>query len=679
MCPTDTVTRVVPVRLIDGTPNAWKRARSVWSGGKPGEQSKGYLSLLYLDIETFSGEDLRKAGLYRYCESKDFELLCLGYAVNDEPVKVVDLVHGDTIPLVVIDLLTEGPAICVAHNAAFERVALSRYLGQKLPIHKWRCTEVWSSYCGLPSSLKDVGHVLRLGTQKLNCGEKLIRKFCVPGKDGKRLHTNQYDPDWRSFLAYNVRDVETDRELWKYLSMHPIPDQEWELYHLDQIMNDRGIRADVQFAAAALEMDKQERSRLIRKAQEIGVQNPNSTVQMKKWLAEKGVRISDLTKGTIEQIKGQTSGKVRQMLEIRQCLSKTSTRKYQAVLESVSSDGYLRGVLQFYGAARTGRWTAKRVQVQNLKRNSLPDLEAARSCVLKKEKTTLELLFPSVSEVLSQLVRTVLIPDANCKFLVADFSAIEARVLAYIAQEKWRLEAFANGEDLYCRSASMMWKIPVIKNGENGHLRQKGKIAELALGYGGSEGALRRMGALEMGLEQEELSEMVSRWRHANPAITKLWSTTDQAVKTAVSRLTSVSTTFFTVSCLGAYLTILLPSGRKLFYRNPRLERKGLNGTCFVYDGITTGKGWGPIESYGAKVVENITQAIARDLLAEAMLRLNKAGYDLVFTVHDEIVICNSSVHELDKICQIMCIPPVWAPELVLKAEGYSCDFYMKD
>ena len=655
-----------------------KAARSVWSGGKAGDTSKAYLSLFYIDIETFSSVDLTRAGSYRYCESDDFEILLLSYAVNDGEVYTIDFAHGEKMPEFLQQALHDGKTIFVAHNAGFERIVLSKFFHHPLPIHQWRCTRVWASYHGLPASLEDVGQVLGLSVRKMPEGKRLIKRFSVPDKLGERAVVSREDPEWQTFREYNERDTEVTRQLWQLQHQYPLPDREWELYFLDQRMNDRGVKADIPFVRAAQQMDQAAKADLLQKAKAItGLSNPNSPVQLQNWLKTQGIQLPDLCRETVAAAIPLVSNDIQRVLTIRQELSQTSTKKYQAILDSVSSDGYLRGMMQFYGAGRTGRWSAKRVQIQNLKRNSLDQIEKARELGLKKRGVTLELIYGSVSDVVSQLVRTALIPETGKHFLVADFSAIEARVLAYMAQEQWRLSAFADGEDLYCRSASMMWGVPVVKNGVNGHLRQKGKIAELALGYGGSVNALIRMGALQMGLNQEELPDIVSRWRRSNPAIVDLWSDVDQAIRRCISKRIALKHRFFTIDCDGEYLSIQLPSGRKLFYRHPRLEYEQ-NRLCFAYDGMTTGKGWGTVSSYGAKVVENITQAIARDVLAEALFRLEEAGYDLVFTVHDEVVISDSNEKALDDICRILHTPPSWAPALNLKAEGYVCDFYMK-
>ena len=599
------------------------------------------MKTLSLDLETYSSVDLGKSSVYRYVESPDFDILLLGYSADGGEVQVVDLAQGEQIPTEVIDALTDECVCKWAFNAQFERVCLSQWLRRNgYPLRNeryaapddpcmaylnpagWHCTMVWSAYLGLPLSLKDVGAALGLDKQKLTEGRELIRYFCVPGKDATRRMPASAPEKWTTFRAYNLRDVETEMAIQERLRKYPVPEEVWSQYHLDQQINDRGIGVDRTLVRGAIGIDKRSREELTARLQELTMlDNPNSVQQMKDWLAANGLQTDTLGKKQVAELLKTAPEPLKSVLVLRQQLAKSSVKKYQAMENAVCADGRVRGCFQFYGA-RTGRWAGRNIQLQNLPQNRMPDLEQARSLVRAGDYDSVRLLYDSTPDVLSQLIRTALIPSPGKTFFVSDFSAIEARVIAWLAGEQWRQQVFAEGKDIYCASASQMFGVPVEKHGVNGHLRQKGKIAELALGYGGSVGALKAMGAIEMGLKEDELKPLVDAWRTANPMIVKLWWEVDRAVTRAVSDKTAAETHGIRFTCQSGMLFITLPSGRRLAYVRPRIGENQFGGSAITYMGTNAAKQWARLESYGPKFVENIVQAISRDILCYAMQAL---------------------------------------------------------
>ena len=646
------------------------------------------MKTLSIDIETYSPEPLAKCGVYRYCQAPEFEVLLFGYSVDSGPVQVVDLAAGERIPADVLAALTDPAVSKWAFNAQFERVCLSRYLGypvgRYLDPDSWYCTMVWSATLGLPLSLEGVGAVLGLEKQKLKEGKDLVRYFCTSAKakDGsafRRLPTDAPEK-WTAFKAYNLRDVETEMSIQQKLSRFPVSPEEWDNYHLDQRINDRGILLDRTLVAQAIRCDERFKRTHLEQARSVtGLENPNSPAQLKAWLAEKGVEAESLSKASVLELLSHAEGEVELALSLRQELAKSSVKKYTAMESVVCPDDRARGLIQFYGANRTGRFAGRLIQVQNLPQNHLPDLKQARTLVRDGRFDAVELLYDSVPLVLSELIRTAFIPKSGCRFFVADFSAIEARVIAWIAGEQWRQEVFAQGGDIYCASASQMFHVPVVKHGVNGHLRQKGKIAELALGYGGSVGALKAMGALNYGLTEEELKPLVDAWRQSNPRIVKFWWDVDRAATTCVRDRVPAETHGIRFLYQSGMMFIVLPSGRKLVYVKPKMGVNRYGSESVTYEGVGEQKKWLRLESYGPKFVENIVQATARDILVEAMRRLEAAGYQIVMHVHDEAVIEASADTSLDDICAIMGQTPAWAGGLLLRADGYVCDFYQKD
>ena len=642
------------------------------------------MKTISIDIETYSSVNLTKSGVYKYCEADDFEILLFAYFVDGGEVKVVDLAMGETIPLPVLNALTDENVLKWAFNAQFERICLSKYIGKHMTAKAWRCTMVWAATLGLPLSLEGVGAVLGLEKQKLTEGKELIRYFCTPGKlrDGTTIrHLPQDAPErWEQFKKYNIRDVEVEMSIQKRLSKFPVSETEWQNYILDQEINDRGIMLDMDLVESAIECDNEMRESNLQTAREItGLENPNSTVQLKEWLSEQGVKTETLSKDAIEELLSEATDNVAEMLNIRKQLAKSSVKKYTAMETAVCKDSRARGLIQFYGANRTGRYAGRLIQVQNLPQNHLPDLEQARTLVKKGFYNDIEMLYDFVPFVLSELIRTAFVPKPGCRFYVADFAAIEARVIAWLAGESWRQDVFASGGDIYCASASQMFHVPVEKNGVNGHLRQKGKIAELALGYGGSVGALKAMGAVQMGIDESELQPLVDAWRRANTKIVRFWYAVDSAVKECIKEGHDTKTHGISFSLQSGILFITLPSGRRLAYVKPRIGENRFGGESVTYEGISGAKKWERLESYGAKFVENIVQATARDILAEAMLRLNTSGFDIVMHIHDEAVIEAAPETSLDEICRVMGQTPAWADGLILRADGYVCDFYRKD
>ena len=643
---------------------------------------------LEIDIETFSSVNLAKASVYRYVESADFEILLFGYSIDGGEVKVVDLACGENIPKEVCDALEDDSVTKWAFNAQFERICLSKFLGYEqgtyLEPDSWKCSMVWSAYMGLPLSLEGVGAVLGLEKQKLTEGKDLIRYFCTPCNptkaNGERTRNlPQHDIEkWDRFKAYNVRDVEAEMQIQNKLQKFPVPDFVWDEYHLDQEINDRGILVDMQFVEKCIDIDRISRESLMAKLQELTcLDNPNSVAQMKEWLSDNGVETETLGKKAVVALIDEVPDEMSEVLSLRQKLAKSSVRKYQAMQNSVCADGRVRGMFQFYGANRTGRFAGRLVQLQNLPQNHMEDLAEARGLVRSGNYEALDLLYDEIPDTLSQLIRTSFIPPVNKTFIVADFSAIEARVIAWFAGESWRADVFAQGGDIYCASASQMFGVPVEKHGVNGHLRQKGKIAELALGYGGSTGALKAMGALEMGLAEEELPELVSAWRSSNPNIVRFWWDVDRAVKKVIQEKTSTTTHGVHFSSKSGMLFITLPSGRVLSYVKPRMGENKFGGESVTYEGVGGTKKWERLESYGPKFVENIVQATSRDILMYAMKTLRCCS--IVAHVHDEIIIEADPGMSLDAVCEQMARVPEWANGLLLRADGYTCDFYKKD
>lgn len=659
------------------------------------------IKTLSIDLETKSSADIGKTGVYRYAEDPDFDILLLGVSINSGPVKVYDLACGDKIPDKILQALTDNNVIKSAYNASFERVCLSYWLRKNYPryfksygnpddpAHKyldpsaWRCSLVWAAYNGLPLGLEKVGAVLGLEQQKMKEGKDLIRFFCCPCKPtasngGRTWNLPEHAPEkWDLFKKYNVRDVEVELQIQERLKNYPVPDFVWEEYRLDQQINDRGIMIDRKMVAGALNIDETSHNDLtVRMQQLTGLSNPNSVMQMKDYLAENGLDAESLGKKEVAAMIKSAPEDLAEVLSLRLQLAKSSVRKYEVMQNAVCADDRCRGMFQFYGANRSGRWSGRLIQLQNLPQNHLPDLEQARELVKQDDYEMLDLLYDSVPSVLSELIRTAFIPRPGCKFVVSDFSAIEARVLSYLAGEEWRMEVFRTGGDIYCASASQMFKVPVEKHGQNAHLRQKGKISELALGYGGSVGALTAMGALDMGLSEDELQPLVKLWRESNPHIVQYWWNVDNAVKKTIKthEVTQVGCVSF--HARSGMLFIRLPSGRQLAYVKPRIEGNQYGGESITYMGNDASKKWSRIESYGPKIVENITQAVSRDVLAHAMKSLSQ--YNIVGHVHDELIIECPQDTSLEQVCEIMGQAPPWLPGIDLRADGYCCDFYQK-
>ncbi len=640
---------------------------------------------LSIDLETYSSVDLGKSGVYKYAESEDFEILLFAYSIDDGEVKVIDLESGEIIPEEILSALSDESVEKWAFNANFERVCLSKFLGERLEPQGWYCTMIWSAYLGLPLSLEKVGEVLKLDKQKMNEGKALIRYFSIPCKPTKangmrKRNLPHHDlKKWSTFKEYNQRDVETEMAIKKKLSAFPMPQSEWENYWIDQNINDRGILIDESLVDSAIKFDEILREENMDRAIELtGLENPNSPLQLKGWLNKKGLEIDSLAKKDVESALKNTEGDIKEVLELRQELSKSSVRKYDAMKNVKGKDNRARGLIQFYGANRTGRYSGRLIQVQNLRRNNLKDLDLARSLVKNRDYETMEILYDSPSDILSQLIRTAFIPKEGTRFIISDFSAIEARVLARLAGEQWVLDAFKNGEDIYCRTASRMFGVPVEKHGVNGHLRQKGKIATLACGYQGALGALKAMGGIEMGLSEDELQSIVDSWREANPNIVSLWWDIDSVVKRVVKTRTKEKYKSLVISYEKGLLFIQLPSKRRLAYPKAKIGMNRFGGESIVYEGIVVGNKWDKIESYGGKFVENIVQAIARDILAEAMMRIENEGFNIVMHIHDEVVI-ESDSSSIEEVNQIMSVVPEWADGLILDADGFESEFYKKD
>ena len=655
-----------------------------------------------IDIETYSDRDLKKCGVYKYAESPNAELLLFGYSINNGPVTVIDVAQGEEVPEYILKALTDDNIIKWAYNASFERIFLSVWLKRNYPQYfvsysidedtvsnyldpsAWRCSLVWGAVMGLPLSLKGIGAVLKLDEQKMSEGSDLIRYFCVPCKPtksngGRTRNLPEHAPEkWATFVAYNKRDVEVELSIKEKLKNFPVPEFLWDEYHLDQEINDRGIGVDMKLVTNAIAFDERSKGTISSQMKDMtDLENPNSVVQMKAWLAENGMETETLGKKAVAELMKNAPESLAQVLALRQQLAKSSVKKYQAMENAVCDDGRVRGMFQFYGANRTGRWAGRIVQLQNLPQNHMGDLAEARELVRQGDYDSVEMLYDDIPDTLSQLIRTAFIPKPGYKFYVADFSAIEARVIAHLAGEKWRAEVFKNGGDIYCASAEQMFHVPVKKHGVNGHLRQKGKIAELALGYGGSVGALKAMGALEMGLSEDELQPLVDAWRASNPNIVQLWWDVDAAVKTAVSMRTTSETHGIKFVWRSGMLFVYLPSGRRLCYVKPKMGQNKFGGDSITYEGVGSTKKWERLESYGPKFVENIVQAISRDLLMNAMKTLSHCF--ICGHVHDELIIeCKEEV-SLDVLCKQMARVPDWMPGILLRADGYITPWYRKD
>lgn len=655
-----------------------------------------------IDIETYSDRDLKKCGVYKYAESPNAELLLFGYSINNGPVTVIDVAQGEEVPEYILKALTDDNIIKWAYNASFERIFLSVWLKRNYPQYfvsysidedtvsnyldpsAWRCSLVWGAVMGLPLSLKGIGAVLKLDEQKMSEGSDLIRYFCVPCKPtksngGRTRNLPEHSPEkWATFVAYNRRDVEVELSIKEKLKNFPVPEFLWDEYHLDQEINDRGIGVDMKLVTNAIAFDERSKETISSQMKDMtDLENPNSVVQMKAWLAENGMETETLSKKAVAELMKNAPERLAQVLAFRQQLAKSSVKKYQAMENAVCDDGRVRGMFQFYGANRTGRWAGRIVQLQNLPQNHMGDLAEARELVRQGDYDSVEMLYDDIPDTLSQLIRTAFIPKPGYKFYVADFSAIEARVIAHLAGESWRADVFKNGGDIYCASAEQMFHVPVKKHGVNGHLRQKGKIAELALGYGGSVGALKAMGALEMGLSEDELQPLVDAWRASNPNIVQLWWDVDAAVKTAVSMRTTSETHGIKFVWRSGMLFVYLPSGRRLCYVKPKIGQNKFGGDSITYEGVGSTKKWERLESYGPKFVENIVQAISRDLLMNAMKTLSHCF--ICGHVHDELIIeCKEEV-SLEELCKQMARVPDWMPGILLRADGYITPWYRKD
>lgn len=650
---------------------------------------------LSIDLETRSGADLKKTGVYKYTEDPDFDILLFGYSADGAPVRVIDIAQGEPIPEEILQAITSSDTIKWAFNASFERICLSAWLKKRRPDllpsnaaylapHSWRCSMTWAATLGLPLSLEGVGAVLKLQDQKLTEGKALIRHFSVPCRptqsNGFRIWNNpQDDPvKWETFKEYNKRDVEVELQIQDKLKNFPVPDRTWDEYHLSEEINDRGIRLDTELTEQAIRLDALAREELSREMQALtAIDNPNSTQQMKQWLKEHGLDTETLDKKAVRELIRTAPEPLKKPLLLRQQLSRSSVKKYIAMKNCVCEDSRCRGMFMFHGAIRSGRWAGRLIQLQNLPQNKIPDLKEARTLTKQGDYEMLRLLYEDVPDTLSQLIRTAFIPEPGHKFIVADFSAIEARVIAHLAQEQWRIDTFRANKDIYCASAEAMFKVPVEKHGINGHLRQKGKIAELALGYGGGTGALISMGALEMGIREEELQPLVTAWRESNPNITALWWAVDDAAKKAIRNKGEQETHGIRFHKESGILFITLPSGRRLAYPKPEITVNKFGGDSISYEGMTPNKKWDRIESFGPKIVENIIQAISRDILAYTLNNLRQ--YRIVGHVHDEVIIEASSDTDIKTVCDIMSQTPSWIPGLLLRADGYETEWYRKD
>ena len=658
------------------------------------------INMITIDIETKSDKDISKCGIYAYTDTPYFDILLFAYSIDGQPIQVVDMANGEEIPESILAALADENVVKRAFNCNFERVCLSKYLRENHPQYfqsysidedtvgdflnpeSWHCSMIHARTLGLPSSLAEVGKVLGIEQQKMTEGKALVKFFCVPYDtvDGvPQFHNPKDYPDkWEIFKAYNKRDVEAELEIDRKLSRFPVPDFLWKEFYLDQEINDRGILVDMQLADKAINLDAEAKEELTAEMKRLtGVENPNSVYQLLDWLETQGYKSDSLGKAQVQELIKTAKEPVKSVLQLRLQLSKSSVKKYTAMKNTACSDNRARGMFSFYGASRTGRWAGRNVQLQNLPQNHLPDLTEARELVKYSSFEDIQMLYDDVPDTLSQLIRTAFIPKQGMKFIVADFSAIEARVIAWLAGEEWRMKAFANGEDIYCASASKMFGVPVVKHGENGHLRQKGKISELACGFGGSVGAMKAMGADSLGLSDTELKQIVTDWREASPHITEFWWAVDRAVKKAVKEKTATKTHGLLFSYEAGFLFIRLPSGRRLAYAKPYIGKNKFGGESVTYMGINAQKKWDRLESYGPKFVENCVQGIARDLLMYSMQTLSQ--YFIVGHIHDEMIIECPKDTKLDEICQQMARTPDWAKGLLLRADGYECSFYKKD
>lgn len=643
--------------------------------------------VLNIDIESYSDVDLIKCGVYAYANSPAFEVLLFAYSFDEGEIQIVDLAQGEELPAEVESAIFDDEAIKTAFNANFERTCLSKHLGKYLSPKSWYCSAVQAAMLALPRSLEDVGKVLGLENQKMKEGKDLIRYFCLPCKPtkadgGRTRNLPGHAPEkWEMFKKYCIRDVEVEQAVRDKLRNYPISDDEMELYCLDQEINDRGVLVDRELVEKSVSCDLLYKDIVTKRAYELtGLENPNSVAQIKGWLDDKGLEVESLSKKAVGELIADSDGEVQEMLKLRLLMAKTSVKKYEAVQRSVCSDDRVHGMLRFYGANRSGRWSGQIIQLQNLPQNHLPDLELARTLVKQGRYEDVELLYDSIPNVLSELIRTAFIPKAGHRFIVADFSAIEARVLAWLSGEKWRLEVFETHGKIYEASASAMFHIPIDKIGKGSPLRQKGKIAELALGFGGSVGALISMGALDMGMAENELVPLVSAWRNANSYITKFWWEVDAAAIKAVTEKIKTKVGKIIFEYQSGILFITLPYGRKLSYVKPRMAVNKFGRKGLTYEGIGENKKWMRIETYGPKLVENIVQGTARDLLAEAMLRVDKMNYPIVMHCHDEIIAeMPNGKGSVEEMCRVMAEQPEWAEGLPLRADGYECDFYKKD
>ena len=642
--------------------------------------------VLGIDIETFSDVDLIKCGVYAYADSPAFEVLLFAYSFDGEETQIIDLAQGEAIPAEVESAIFDDSITKTAFNANFERTCLSRFFGTQLSPYSWHCSAVQAAMLALPRSLEDVGAVLGLDKQKMKEGKELIRYFCVPCKPtkangGRTRNLPHHAPEkWELFKTYCKRDVDVEKAIRQKLHHFPIPESEMEMYRLDQEINDRGVLVDLALVHQAISCESLHKEIVTKRAYELtGLENPNSVAQMKGWLEGKGLEIESLSKQAVSDLIKETDGEVEELLRLRLLMAKTSVKKYEAMERSVCKNGRVHGLLQFYGANRTGRWAGRLVQVQNLPQNHIVDLELARNLVKQGRFEDLELFYDSTPNVLSELIRTAFVPKKGCRFIVADFSAIEARVLAWLSGEQWRLDVFASHGKIYEASASAMFHVPIEEITKGSPLRQKGKISELALGYGGSVGALTSMGALDMGLAEEELSPLVSTWRNANPHITQFWWDVDAAAVRAVTEKRRTKAGRIIFEYKSGILFVMLPSGRKLAYVKPRMAVNKFGRDGLTYEGISENKKWSRIETYGPKLVENIVQGTARDLLAEAMLRVEKAGYRIVMHCHDEIIAeVPEGFGSVEDMSEVMAVQPEWANGLPLRADGYECAFYQK-
>lgn len=650
------------------------------------------IKVLSIDIETFSSVDLTKSGVYRYVEAPDFEILLFAYAFDDEEVQMVDMVCGEQLPREVLAAIDDPDIIKAAWNAQFERTCIGHVLGRVISPDSWRCSMVHAASLSLPLSLKESAKVLKTGEQKDRAGENLIKYFSIPCKStkvngGRTRNLPQHDPEgWKKFKEYCLQDVRTERDIRKRLEAFPMQDAEWDYYHMDQRINDRGVMIDTELVHQAIACDLMLSDEMTKRAYELtGLENPNSVSQLRTWLEEKGIPIDSLGKKDVaamikELDKNGCDQEALDMLKLRLQMAKSSVKKYQASERYVNADSRARGLFQFYGANRTGRFSGRGIQLQNLPQNHISTLDEARQLVKAGCFDGVELLYGNTPDVLSQLIRTMLIPKPGCEFIIADFSAIEARVLAWEAGEQWRLDAFQNGKDIYCESASQMFHVPVVKHGINGELRQKGKVAELACGYGGSSGALISMGALDMGLKESELPDLIDDWRSANPKIVQYWWDVEKAAVDTFKTKEEHRIGKLAFRYYSGTLWMVLPSGRKLAYLKPKLQPNRFGRMSLTFEGMGANNKWSRLETYSGKLVENATQAIARDILTEAMFRLEKSGFEIVGHVHDEVIIeAPVGKYTVEEVCAKMAENPPWCQDIPLAAAGYRGDYYFKD